>query len=124
MIMAENKDKQGPNASQTEGKTGSDGSKGNMNDKQPHNDLGNIEESQQRQSSQEGHAHKRGQSEAQPTAGPGKGSEGKDTEEDRTSKGRDMEEGNDQGILKKDNAETGVDTGSATGGTGQTEGIP
>ncbi len=54
--MAENKERQGPDAIQSEGMTGNDGSKGNINQKKPNTNLGSVEENQQRETSEHGHA--------------------------------------------------------------------
>lgn len=54
--MAENKDQQPHLGNQSEGMTGNDGSKGNLNrDYKLNNELGSLEEGQQRDSSTQGH---------------------------------------------------------------------
>jgi hypothetical protein len=72
--MAENKERQGPSGNQSEGMTGNDGSKGNVNTpKPPTTSLGSDEENQQRESSNQGHssAGKKGQGALETNTGAG-----------------------------------------------------
>lgn len=87
--MAENKDKQGPSANQSEGMTGNDGSKGNLKAQQPNSSLGSVEEGQQTDTSSKGHATagKTGQGAVETNTGAG-GSNG------NTGAGTEVEGGN------------------------------